>query len=81
MLGPILLSIHNLTYYQRIMQGAREAIEQDRYRSLHRREEGRLGRIIVTGRGADRADSDGPAASVGGSKMRCMPRSPATLQP
>ena len=27
MLGPILLSIHNLTYYQRLMQGAREAIE------------------------------------------------------
>jgi queuine tRNA-ribosyltransferase len=31
MLGPILLSIHNLTYYQRLMRGAREAIEQDRY--------------------------------------------------
>ena len=31
MLGPILLSIHNLTYYQRIMQGARHAIEQDRF--------------------------------------------------
>ena len=26
MLGPILLSIHNLTYYQRLMNGAREAI-------------------------------------------------------
>lgn len=31
MLGPILLSIHNLTYYQRIMRGARDAIEQDRF--------------------------------------------------
>jgi queuine tRNA-ribosyltransferase len=31
MLGPILLSIHNLTYYQRIMAGAREAIEQDQF--------------------------------------------------
>jgi queuine tRNA-ribosyltransferase len=31
MLGPILLSIHNLTYYQRIMRAAREAIEQDRF--------------------------------------------------
>ena len=31
MLGPILLSIHNLTYYQRVMAGAREAIEQDRF--------------------------------------------------
>ena len=28
MLGPILLSIHNLTYYQRLMRGAREAIER-----------------------------------------------------
>tara|TARA_R110002049_G_scaffold2750_2_gene21768 strand:- start:647934 stop:649049 length:1116 start_codon:yes stop_codon:yes gene_type:complete len=27
MLGPILLSIHNLTYYQRLMEGARKAIE------------------------------------------------------
>jgi queuine tRNA-ribosyltransferase len=31
MLGPILLSIHNLTYYQRVMQGAREAIENNRF--------------------------------------------------
>ena len=31
MLGPILLSIHNLTYYQRLLAAAREAIEQDRY--------------------------------------------------
>ena len=31
MLGPILLSIHNLTYYQRLMRGAREAIRDDRY--------------------------------------------------
>lgn len=31
MLGPILLSIHNLTYYQRIMAQAREAIEEDRF--------------------------------------------------
>ena len=30
MLGPILLSIHNLTYYQRLMRGVREAIEEDR---------------------------------------------------
>jgi len=31
MLGPILLSIHNLTYYQRIMVEARTAIEQNRF--------------------------------------------------
>jgi queuine tRNA-ribosyltransferase len=34
MLGPILLSIHNLTYYQRLMAGARAAIEQDRFVSF-----------------------------------------------
>ena len=31
MLGPVLLSIHNLTYYQRLMAGAREAIAADRF--------------------------------------------------
>jgi queuine tRNA-ribosyltransferase len=31
MLGPILLSIHNLTYYQRLMQQTRTAIEQGRF--------------------------------------------------
>jgi queuine tRNA-ribosyltransferase len=31
MLGPILLSIHNLHYYQRLMAEARAAIEQDRF--------------------------------------------------
>lgn len=31
MLGPILLTIHNITYYQRLVAGARRAIEQDRF--------------------------------------------------
>lgn len=31
MLGPILLSAHNLTYYQRLLAGAREAIAADRF--------------------------------------------------
>jgi queuine tRNA-ribosyltransferase len=31
MLGPILLSIHNLTYYQRLLAAARQAIEMDRF--------------------------------------------------
>ena len=31
MLGPILLSIHNLTYYQRLIHGAGTAIAEDRY--------------------------------------------------
>ena len=30
-LGPILLSIHNLTYYQRLLADARAAIEADRF--------------------------------------------------
>lgn len=34
MLGPILLSIHNLTYYQTLMRDAREAIENDEYRDF-----------------------------------------------
>lgn len=34
MLGPILLSIHNLTYYQRLMREARQAIEEDRYEAF-----------------------------------------------
>jgi len=31
MLGPILLTIHNLTFYQRLLADARQAIEEDRY--------------------------------------------------
>ncbi|MEX2174637.1 MAG: tRNA guanosine(34) transglycosylase Tgt [Pirellulaceae bacterium] len=31
MLGPILLTHHNLTYYQQLMAGARQAIERDRF--------------------------------------------------
>ncbi|MEX1223822.1 MAG: tRNA guanosine(34) transglycosylase Tgt [Pirellulales bacterium] len=31
MLGPILLTLHNLTYYQRLMREARAAIENGRY--------------------------------------------------
>lgn len=34
MLGPVLLSIHNLTYYQRLLAAAREAILHDRFVEL-----------------------------------------------
>ncbi len=34
MLGPTLLSIHNLTYYQRLIAEARAAIEEDRFQTL-----------------------------------------------
>lgn len=36
MLGPILLSIHNLTYYQRLMAEARESISADRFTEFRR---------------------------------------------
>lgn len=36
MLGPILLSIHNLTYYQRLVAGARTAIENDAFDDFRR---------------------------------------------
>jgi queuine tRNA-ribosyltransferase len=31
MLGPVLLSAHNLTYYQRLLAEARQAIAADRF--------------------------------------------------
>ena len=34
MLGPTLLSIHNLTFYQRLMSWARKAIEEDQFESF-----------------------------------------------
>ncbi|HBO42377.1 MAG TPA: tRNA guanosine(34) transglycosylase Tgt [Planctomycetaceae bacterium] len=34
MLGPILLSIHNLTFYQRLLAETREAIVEDRFESF-----------------------------------------------
>jgi len=34
MLGPILLSIHNLTHYQRLLDGARQAIVEDRFEAF-----------------------------------------------
>ena len=36
MLGPILLSIHNLTYYQRLLANARAAIMADRFDEFRR---------------------------------------------
>ena len=37
MLGPILLSIHNLTYYQRLLADARLAIEEDEFTRFRQR--------------------------------------------
>ncbi len=41
MLGPILLSIHNLTYYQRLVAGARAAIQQDHFAQFHAEKQAR----------------------------------------
>jgi queuine tRNA-ribosyltransferase len=45
MLGPILLTIHNLTYYQRLLQQAREAISDDRYSAFCLEKLRRLGAV------------------------------------
>jgi len=36
MLGPMLVSIHNLTYYQRVLAEARRAIAEDRFGAMLR---------------------------------------------
>jgi len=36
MLGPVLLSLHNLTFYHRLLAGARRAIEEDRFDAYRR---------------------------------------------
>ena len=36
MLGPVLLSLHNLTYYQRLLADARQAIAEDRFEAYRR---------------------------------------------
>jgi queuine tRNA-ribosyltransferase len=42
MLGPILLSIHNLTFYQRLMSSARSAIEADHFEEFLHEQRTRL---------------------------------------
>ena len=37
MLGPMLVSIHNLTYYQRLLAEARGRIAEDRFAAFCRR--------------------------------------------
>lgn len=43
MLGPVLLSIHNVTYYQRLLAGARRAIAADRFEDFRAEKLGLLG--------------------------------------
>jgi queuine tRNA-ribosyltransferase len=39
MLGPILLSTHNIYYYLRLMRAARQAIERDEFDEFHRQQQ------------------------------------------
>ncbi len=61
MLGPVLLSAHNLTHYQRLLRDARDAISEDRFAAF------RVERLAAyrSGRGQDDAVdlSAGPASS------------------
>jgi queuine tRNA-ribosyltransferase len=41
MLGPILLSIHNLTHYESLMRSMREAIENGTFEALYKLESSR----------------------------------------
>ena len=43
MLGPILLTAHNLTYYQRLLARAREAIANNRFAHSTRRRKSAAG--------------------------------------
>ncbi len=45
MLGPILLSLHNVTYYQRLMADVREAIVAGRYGAVADEKLHRLGSL------------------------------------
>jgi queuine tRNA-ribosyltransferase len=46
MLGPVLLSIHNLTYYQRLLSGARAAIAEDRFEEYRQEKLRGWGRVL-----------------------------------
>ena len=46
MLGPILLSFHNLRYYQRLVEGAREAIMERRWGSFKLEVLNRVKRVV-----------------------------------
>jgi queuine tRNA-ribosyltransferase len=43
MLGPILLTIHNLTHYQRLMSAARAAVEENRFETFRAEKLRRMG--------------------------------------
>lgn len=57
MLGPILLSIHNLTYYQRLLAGARAAIAEDRFSEYRLAKMRSWGALDATSEAENAADS------------------------
>ena len=77
MLGPILLSIHNLTYYQRLLADARAAIAADRFDQF-RREKGGIGRP-ERGRRSDGASIHRPRSGVAPTARRSGRRSRTRL--
>ena len=68
MLGPILLSIHNLTYYQRLLAAARAAIRPTGSRSFGRRNcgAGAVGAERAEGRRRKAEGGEVPACGVEG---------------
>ena len=58
MLGPVLLSIHNLTYYQRLLADARAAIAADRFEEFRREKLDRKGEEGL-GKGEGRKADEG----------------------
>ncbi len=66
MLGPILLSIHNLTYYQRLMSEIRVAIEEGHFEEYsQRRMAGWEGSLERTGGGPQRLSQVGVTSAFG----------------
>jgi queuine tRNA-ribosyltransferase len=57
MLGPILLSIHNLTYYQRLLAEARQALEQGRFLEWRQQKKDGWNRARDAGSTSDISDS------------------------
>jgi tRNA-guanine family transglycosylase len=55
MLGPVLLSLHNLSHYLKLMASIREAIEEDRFEEFHKDERARWENFrAATGREGER---------------------------
>lgn len=58
MLGPILLSIHNVTYYQRLTTAARAAIEAGKYQEFYEQRSAVWRKQIAVKTGGDAAEAE-----------------------